>query len=158
MNVNPDFFDPYFILEVDASADAAQIASAYRALARACHPDSATPDEVRMTWINRAYAILRDPSKRAAFDLSRVPARHKPAPPSYVAPPAPPPPTSDGGALHQRWARRYGDPLIVENGRYAGWNLVDLARQDPEYLRRLARHPSGRRYRVMIDKLLSPAA
>ena len=35
-------------------------------------------------------------------------------------------------------------------GRYSGWALRDLARQDPDYLRWLSRHASGLRYRTEI--------
>jgi uncharacterized protein (DUF3820 family) len=40
-------------------------------------------------------------------------------------------------------------------GRYAGWTLRDLARQDPDYLRWLSRHSSGIRYRTEIYQILS---
>ena len=39
-------------------------------------------------------------------------------------------------------------------GRYAGWTLRDLARQDPEYLRWLSRHSSGIAYRTEIYQIL----
>jgi hypothetical protein len=39
-------------------------------------------------------------------------------------------------------------------GRYAGWTLRDLARQDPTYLRWLSRHASGLRYRTEIYQIL----
>ena len=39
-------------------------------------------------------------------------------------------------------------------GRYAGWSLRDLARQDPDYLLWLSRHSSGIRYRTEIYGIL----
>jgi hypothetical protein len=42
----------------------------------------------------------------------------------------------------------------LEFGRYAGWALRDLARQDPGYLRWLSRHASGLRYRTEIYQIL----
>ncbi len=77
--------DLYQVLEVHPSADATAIRSAYRRLARRFHPDVtplAQPDDVRrMSEINRAWEVLRDPVRRAAYD------RQRSAPASgYVAP------------------------------------------------------------------------
>lgn len=43
---------------------------------------------------------------------------------------------------------------ILDFGRYAGWSIADLARQDPDYLQWLSRHSSGIRYRTEIAKVL----
>jgi len=43
-------------------------------------------------------------------------------------------------------------------GRYTGWTLRDLARQDPDYLRWLSRHTSGIRYRTEIYAILGKMA
>jgi hypothetical protein len=43
---------------------------------------------------------------------------------------------------------------VLDFGRYAGWSLKALARQDPDYLRWLMRHSSGIRYRGEITKVL----
>ena len=68
-----EFKDYYKILGVaeDASADA--IKRAYRRLARKYHPDvSRERDaEVRFKEINEAYAALKDPDKREAYDEVR---------------------------------------------------------------------------------------
>jgi uncharacterized protein (DUF3820 family) len=40
-------------------------------------------------------------------------------------------------------------------GRYAGWTLRDIARQDPDYLRWLSRHSSGVQYRTEIYEILT---
>jgi len=42
----------------------------------------------------------------------------------------------------------------VPYGRYAGWPLRDLVRHDPDYLRWLLRHPSGRQFHAEIERLL----
>jgi curved DNA-binding protein CbpA len=65
--------DPYKILQVDSEAEDEVIQAAYRRLAQKYHPDVATgPDAAaRMTGINAAWEILRDPGRRAAHDLSR---------------------------------------------------------------------------------------
>ena len=62
--------DLYAILGVSPSASTADIKSAYRKLARQCHPDvSASPDaNARFARINEAYHILIDPLRRAAYD------------------------------------------------------------------------------------------
>lgn len=64
-------FDPYPIFDVPRDADSQTLRAAYRRLARENHPDIAS-DKIaataRMAQINRAWAILGDAPKRAAFD------------------------------------------------------------------------------------------
>lgn len=62
--------DLYHTLEVSVDADARQLKSAYRRLARQWHPDvSASPEaHARFAEINEAYQILSDPLRRAAYD------------------------------------------------------------------------------------------
>jgi molecular chaperone DnaJ len=62
--------DPYELLGVTRDADADAIKKAYRRLARQLHPD-VNPDpqtQERFKEISRAYEILSDPQKRAAYD------------------------------------------------------------------------------------------
>lgn len=67
--------DLYRRLEVDAGARPAVIDAAYRALARALHPDATGRDTTReMAAINAAYDVLRDPVERARYDRTRAPA------------------------------------------------------------------------------------
>jgi len=65
--------DPYKVLQVDSEAEDEVIQAAYRRLAQKYHPDVATgPDGAgRMAAINAAWEVLRDPTKRAALDLTR---------------------------------------------------------------------------------------
>lgn len=76
--------DHYAALGVVCDAEPVVITGAYRALARAYHPDVNPAGEARMKRINEAYATLSDPVARSRYDLERRPAA--PAPP-----PAPPP-------------------------------------------------------------------
>jgi curved DNA-binding protein CbpA len=65
--------DPYKVLQVDPEAEDEVIQAAYRRLAQKYHPDVATSPEAaaRMSGINAAWEVLRDPSRRAAHDLAR---------------------------------------------------------------------------------------
>lgn len=64
--------DPYKTLQVDSEAEDEVIQAAYRRLAQKYHPDVAGPDGAeRMTAINAAWALLRDPARRAALDRER---------------------------------------------------------------------------------------
>lgn len=46
------------------------------------------------------------------------------------------------------------DPTRLDFGHYAGRTIEELAASDPDYLRWLARHPSGVRYRGEIQRVL----
>ena len=138
-------FDPYAILQVVPSCDQEVVHAAYRALALKYHPDHDATRRAseKMAELNRAYAMLRDPSGRAAMDRSRrrtiagVSVAASVGRPSAV----PSPPAADGGS-------------VLTFGRYTGWSLRDLARQDPDYLLWLSRHSSGIRYRTEIYSIL----
>ena len=182
--------DLYRILDVPDSADVATIRASYRRLARRYHPDTrrggAVPDAGlpdaglpeaealhRMTEINRAWEVLRDPVRRAAYDARRAAARagatSRGAPsaaaggtgtgaafPFRGAAATPPTGSSraDGSAAPPRAAPNPTDGTVLTFGRYAGWSLVELARRDPDYLEWLDRSPSGRSHRAEIDVLL----
>lgn len=69
----------YDVLGIPEGASAEQVRDAYRRLVKTAHPDVAG-DAARFRLIAQAYAVLSDPSRRAAYDRSRAPA-------SIAAPP-----------------------------------------------------------------------
>ncbi|WP_372056441.1 J domain-containing protein [Tistrella mobilis] len=67
--------DPYQTLGVGRDATPDTIKTAYRRLAKAYHPDLHPGDvevERRFKDVSAAYAILSDPSRRAAFDRGEI--------------------------------------------------------------------------------------
>src|SRR6476619_3756643 len=63
--------DYYDILGVARNADEKDLKSAFRKLAKQCHPDASPGDktaEHKFKEINQAYDVLKDPQKRAAYD------------------------------------------------------------------------------------------
>src|SRR6185312_5365132 len=78
--------DPYLVLGVSPTATQAEITHAYRTRLRAHHPDTRhTPlsqtadDDLRQ--VLAAYALLRDPARRAGYDrattLAAAPQTHR---------------------------------------------------------------------------------
>ena len=104
----------YRVLHVDPSADCATIRAAYRALAAIYHPDHAGADgEQRMRELNRAWEVLGNPERRAAYDAVRRANRPAQVPTGPAAPP---------------WTGRAGPPpghpsgSVLAFGIYAGWS------------------------------------
>jgi len=159
----PETRDPYLILQLHPSAAPELVEAAYRTLARLHHPDhSDEPDAgAAMADLNWAYATLREPSLRSAYDRLRV------AIPVDVEPPEPDPAVSSA-SLSQRMVqaaaaaaeRDGGNPAnaVLDFGRYAGMTLREIAGVEPGYLEWLRRHSSGLRYRHQIDQVLSSLA
>jgi curved DNA-binding protein CbpA len=135
--------DPYRVLQVLSTADQEVLNAAFRALAHKFHPDH-DPSELaarRMTELNAAWAMVREPELRTNWDRGqrRVTYGFESAPQTASVPP--PPRAAKAGTR-------------LEFGRYSGWALRDLARADPDYLRWLSRHASGLRYRTEIYQIL----
>ena len=98
-----DLPDYYTVLGVVSTASSAEIAHAYRCRVRDQHPD-ARPDAGHDTGhdtgsqglreVIAAYAVLRDPARRAEYDRQRQPTTHTrtptPGTPSPSTPFAPP--------------------------------------------------------------------
>lgn len=138
--------DPYRILQVQPDADPDVIGAAYRVLARKLHPDTSVAmddaAERRMTDLNWAFAVLRDPVRRRQWESDRRRA---------------PPPTIHDAATHgapRGPLDADGASTRLDFGRYQGWTLGEVVRRDPAYLAWLRRHASGARYRDHIDVLL----
>jgi curved DNA-binding protein CbpA len=139
--------DFYRVLQVDPAAEAEVIRAAYRALARKYHPDVSIGADDRMVRINRAWAVLGNPTVRAAYDRGRV----------ALAARAPEPTAPETAGEQASSQRPIGRPsgTVLTFGRYEGWSLGQLARYDPDFLEWFARAPIGRGYRAEIDLLLA---
>jgi curved DNA-binding protein CbpA len=86
--------DPYRVLGVPATASQAQITHAYRTRLRAHHPDTRTSPaslgaDDGLQQVLAAYAVLRDPARRADYDRQAA-GRRTPAAVRVVATPSEP--------------------------------------------------------------------
>jgi hypothetical protein len=96
--MNTVSIDLYAVLGVPKDADRGTIRAAFRARMRQTHPDGRPPEDAaaaheEMVLLNLAYETLRDPGKRAAYDLDRRTAgnakreqHHEPTPPPTPQP------------------------------------------------------------------------
>jgi curved DNA-binding protein CbpA len=88
VRVNPD---PYLVLGVSPTATQAEITHAYRDRLRAHHPDTRhapspqNADEY-LRQVLAAYALLRDPARRADYDRATVRAAKPPQSPQGSTP------------------------------------------------------------------------
>ena len=138
--------DAYCVLNIRSDAHQVVVRAAYHALAALYHPDvNPSPDAAgRMAQLNLAYAQIRTADLRAVYATrSRTPE----APKAWAMGGATPPPP--------RVAPGAEPSLVIDFGRYEGWRLADLVKQDPDYLRWLLRHASGVQYRGEIQQRLA---
>ncbi|TCC47348.1 J domain-containing protein [Kribbella pittospori] len=102
--------DPYAILGVTIEASDDDLDHAFRGLVRGLHPDTRTPDaddaDRRLQELLNAYATLRDPIRRAAYDQAQAAAPNA----SSVGKPSPRPRRSE--AVASDAARTRVDPAI----------------------------------------------
>ena len=73
--------DPYEVLGVDRKANAGELKTAYRRLAKKLHPDANKNDPkaaTRFAELNAAHELLADEDKRKAFDRGEIDAEGKP--------------------------------------------------------------------------------
>lgn len=131
--------DAYEVLQVQPGAHEVVIRAAYRALAALYHPDrdGSQASQRRMAELNAAFALVRTADLRQAYDRLHQPAVS-----------AVPHAKARSGPSQRR------APDTLDFGRYEGWTIDQLAREDPDYLRWLRRHSSGIRYRQRIDVAL----
>ncbi len=90
----------YDVLNVSPDAEGVVIEAAYRALMKKYHPDQApgaANGSMSAAEINQAFAVLRDPKRRAGYDLHER--SRQPQKPIRLEPAlSPPPPRSSGFA------------------------------------------------------------
>ena len=144
----PSAEDLYQVLQVTPDAEPEVIRAAYRALAQKHHPDAGGTQE-RMAALNHAWAVLGEPQSRSQYDRGRVVVSSRAAARADTA--------AQAAATEAATTARADGPgsTVLDYGRYKGWSLADLARQDPDYLTWLARTPAGRGFRNEIDTLLA---
>lgn len=169
--------DPYQVLGVSPDAGDDEIRKAYHARARRLHPDvvgESGLDEMR--HLNQAWAVLKDPDRRAAHDSAhgRVPHRSSArrdaasdasggAGGGGAGAGASRAPTGDF-AGQPAWTGAAGPPpgkpsgTVLEFGIYAGWSLGEVARRDRGYLTWLRDRPEAKRMRQEIERLLESTA
>jgi len=90
--------DPYELLGVSRDATAGDVQQAYRRAAQASHPDHMPGDPGaadRFAAVSSAYATLRDPRRRAAYDRAH---------PLLTVRPSPPPPRPSAKVTHPVWS------------------------------------------------------
>jgi DnaJ-class molecular chaperone len=148
--------DFYRVLQVDPEADPEIIQAAYRVLARKLHPDL-TGDDSAMKRLNMAWDALRDPARRAAYDVERsnrlattdaaaaAAAKDARILKTFVEDHAGPPPGNPFGP-------------VVTFGRFEGWSIGEIARVDKPFLEWLRGVPAGRHLQHSIDALLRDIA
>ncbi len=69
--------NPYTTLGVPQTASKDEVKRAYRKRAKKAHPDRKGGNHEEMADLNRAYALLEDPEKRARYDSGEDPDRPK---------------------------------------------------------------------------------
>jgi curved DNA-binding protein CbpA len=151
----------YKILMVDPSADLEIISVVHRRLAQRFHPDVDPSPEARtrMLEINEAWDTLKDPERRKVYDAQLEVRRDRRSSDRYVRRPA------DVDAVLRRSGYGEAGPPppgprrgpVLDFGRYRGWTLEQVARQDRDFLEWLQRHPSGRQFRTELEDLLKGA-
>jgi molecular chaperone DnaJ len=120
--------DLYAVLGVGRTADAGEIRAAYRRRARRHHPDLGG-DEQRMMVLNKAWHVLGNADRRAAYDARR------------------------SGRKSTTVKSRDGY-TVLDFGRYEGWSLREIAGEDDNYLEWLRRTPAGRVLNREISQIL----
>lgn len=153
--------DPYLVLGIPRDATDRAVRQAYYDRARRAHPDLiGRHGPEAMTLLNEAWAILKDPKRRAAYDAAHgeSPTTRAPLNPAATAPK----PGWNGAAGEPDWTGAAGRPPgrpwvgcrapIRDLRRLVG----EVACMDRGYLGWLRDRPEGRAFAVEIDQLLDP--
>jgi len=153
--------DPYRVLGVSPEASDDEVRKAYHSRARRLHPDVVGErglDEMRV--LNQAWAILKDPQKRAAHDTAQGRTRGGDGSGGAAGGSGP---TAAGGrsfGSQPHWTGAAGPPpgrpwgSVLDFGIYAGWSLGEIVRRDRGYLTWLRDRPEGKRLKAEIIKML----
>ncbi len=152
----------YDVLEVRSDATADDIRAAYRQLAKEHHPDCRGGSDAKFAELTEAYAVLRDPGSRRAYDQFLARGRRRPRQAAPVPPPEangrparPRPPAPPRDVLAP--ARRVSE-FAALLGRLAGAGVREL---DVVLGERFAHLPSHERPPSLADILAAtegPAA
>ena len=146
--------NPYEVLGVPRNASTPQIRAAYVERARRVHPDLVGLRGLDgMRALNEAWEVLKDASRRQAFDAANggssagAPgtasyAQDDPTMPFWTGAMGPPP------------GRPWGP--VLQFGIYAKWSLGEISRRDRGYLMWLRDKPEAKAFRAEIDRLLNP--
>jgi curved DNA-binding protein CbpA len=150
-----DIRDPYHVLGVPRHASVQAIRAAYVERARRAHPDIVgTRGLDSMRALNEAWAILKDASRRAAFDAANGgPSTQAPAASAFGDDPDRPFWT---GAMGSPPGRPWGP--VVNFGIFAGWSIGEISRRDRGYLAWLQERPEAADIRDQIAQMLDPDA
>lgn len=173
----PERENLYRILQVDPEASPLVIQAAYRVLARVFHPDVEGDDE-QMKRLNRAWDVLGNPLRRAAYDRERAGRHPGPVPAASSNGSRPPAPagtparpaasalatagsTADGSTIRAQRPEDHagpprGEPFgpVVRFGRYDGWTLGQVVRVDRPWLEWFRNMPAARSLTADIDAVL----
>jgi curved DNA-binding protein CbpA len=153
--------DPYLVLGIARDATDRVVREAYYERARRAHPDLVGSHGLEaMTLLNEAWAILKDPKRRAAYDAAHGDPPTTPSPPGPAA--TTPRPGLKRSAGQPEWTGAAGRPPgrpwggVLRFGIYAGWSVGEVARRDRGYLAWLRDRPEGQAFAAEIDQLLDP--
>jgi curved DNA-binding protein CbpA len=120
-------------------------------LARIHHPDVEGGTSEKMAALNNAWAVISDEKMRAAYDRSRAALAPRAAPAATYTRETPAARPTTGSS----WTSTTQRSSILDFGRYQGWSVEQVARQDPDFLEWLARMPIGRPHRAEIETVLA---
>jgi curved DNA-binding protein CbpA len=154
----------YQIMMVDPEADQDIISVVYRRLAQRFHPDvdPSAESRTRMLEINEAWDTLKDAERRRRYDAQLAMRRDRRSSDKFVKKAVPG--TEDPATGRSPWGEAGPPPPgprkgpVLDFGRYKGWTLDQVARQDRDFLEWLQRHPAGRGYRLELEQLLGHSA